>query len=305
MGSIPACAGEPAGRGRSPGRGWVYPRVCGGARGTRSQEMACHGLSPRVRGSPVASTAASTAGWSIPACAGEPRTSVGTATSERVYPRVCGGASTTPLLASFARGLSPRVRGSLASGVDDGQMEGSIPACAGEPGEDLGRTVRVRVYPRVCGGAGASCQWCCCLQGLSPRVRGSREFPRALGWVTGSIPACAGEPNIPPRRPCRLGVYPRVCGGASVRGRGTTSTSGLSPRVRGSPSDEVWAALVDGSIPACAGEPQPAGASPQSWGVYPRVCGGASPSPEPWPAAPGLSPRVRGSRKVGVGVPPP
>ena len=60
--------------------------------------------------------------------------------------------------------------------------------------------VQVRVYPRVCGGAGA----------IAP---GSDP-----GYI-GSIPACAGEPAAPigPAMGSTR-VYPRVCGGAA-RGR--------------------------------------------------------------------------------------
>jgi len=52
LGSIPACAGEPA---RS--RGWrarfgVYPRVCGRTRFKRIDPLKQTGLSPRVRGNP-------------------------------------------------------------------------------------------------------------------------------------------------------------------------------------------------------------------------------------------------------------
>jgi hypothetical protein len=52
VGSIPACAGEPAPcRGSSPGRR-VYPRVCGGAIMPSCRHLIIQGLSPRVRGSP-------------------------------------------------------------------------------------------------------------------------------------------------------------------------------------------------------------------------------------------------------------
>ena len=52
--------------------------------------------------------------------------------------------------------------------------EGSIPACAGEPGSELLRVIDAR----------------------------------------GSIPACAGEPDRQTRHRSSRGVYPRVCGGA-------------------------------------------------------------------------------------------
>ena len=50
----------------------VYPRVCGGTH-TEMREMADFlGLSPRVRGNPVAVECVASSTGSIPACAGEP-----------------------------------------------------------------------------------------------------------------------------------------------------------------------------------------------------------------------------------------
>ena len=95
-------------------------------------------------------------------------------------------------------------------------------------------------------------------EGLSPRVRGSR--------------VCVL------RFPCRLRVYPRVCGEAH--------REGASPR------------HCRGSIPACAGKPGTRdGTRTLTW-VYPRVCGEASRCTRASSERPGLSPRVRGSRDV-------
>ena len=79
--------------------------------------------------------------------------------------------------------------------------------------------------------------------------------------LTGSIPACAGEPaRSKPSVTTESRVYPRVCGGAlnactRVRLR---KTVGLSPRVRGS------RARMHLLSESCQRR------------VYPRVCGGAS-----------------------------
>ena len=70
--------------------------------------------------------------------------------------------------------------------------------------------------------------------GLSPRVRGSRGEHRAGAAYDGSIPTCAGEPSSSFCLPYRLGVYPRVCGGAVWERRPPVVFRGLSPRVRGS-----------------------------------------------------------------------
>ena len=152
--------------------------------------------------------------------------------------------------------------------------------------------------------------------GLSPRVRGSRYH--AVRWrpTGGSIPACAGKPSwLRTLTPCvgvyprvcgeavrppfeQLGqkVYPRVCGEAAVPEQPEARTKGLSPRVRGSPSDAQQYQLRVGSIPACAGKPFLSPRNVLRPTVYPRVCGEA----RAWSAVEvdqtGLSPRVRGSR---------
>ena len=112
-GSIPACAGEPTQECKSIRLSWVYPRVCGGTAKLRLMCAIHTGLSPRVRGNPRPGAQVAGIIGSIPACAGEPRTSISTITDRRVYPRVCGGTGGNPNVRSRSRGLSPRVRGNL------------------------------------------------------------------------------------------------------------------------------------------------------------------------------------------------
>ncbi len=52
-------------------------------------------------------------------------------------------------------------------------LQGSIPACAGEPTAEIAKRGHSWVYPRVCGGTGAAGSDKCYLVGLSPRVRGN------------------------------------------------------------------------------------------------------------------------------------
>ena len=111
--------------------------------------------------------------------------------------------------------------------------------------------------------------------GLSPRVRGNLIDGCANASVTGSIPACAGEPAVSILRQLFIGVYPRVCGGTMAfapvvwmttglsRVCGGTcvvklisdTDQGLSPRVRGNLRILPGTSVEAGSIPACAGEP--------------------------------------------------
>ena len=69
----------------------------------------------------------------LTACAGEPRYLLHVHGGLRVYPRVCGGARNPKMAKLKDRGLSPRVRGSLWVTYSHTLLEGSIPACAGEP----------------------------------------------------------------------------------------------------------------------------------------------------------------------------
>ena len=192
-------------------------------------------------------------------------------------------------------GLSPRVRGSRPlSGVAAVDV-GSIPACAGEPVLAYATPGTSGVYPRVCGGAPTRCSQETIRGGLSPRVRGSPHALQPGDDPRGSIPACAGEPPRAAARRRSEGVYPRVCGGAPTRCSQETIRGGLSPRVRGSRPLSGVAAVDVGSIPACAGEPVLAYATPGTSGVYPRVCGGAPTRCSQETIRGGLSPRVRGS----------
>ena len=95
------------------------------------------GLSPRVRGNLQGRIIISVAARSIPACAGEPSKTAHAAIRPRVYPRVCGG--TIPILWDkiVDWGLSPRVRGNHRRMRARTMKAGSIPACAGEPPNDI------------------------------------------------------------------------------------------------------------------------------------------------------------------------
>ena len=256
------------------------------------------GLSPRVRGKRHQLTPDDLLERSIPACAGETASSANHSLAAKVYPRVCGGNGHSPLVPGYGGGLSPRVRGKLVRWYFIEAKRRSIPACAGEtpdPGRPAGRG---QVYPRVCGGNHARNTSPAVSRGLSPRVRGKRRRPVRKGGAARSIPACAGETTrgigIWPRRP----VYPRVCGGNWTRLNPSTRGTGLSPRVRGKPAPPPEGGRRIGSIPACAGETAVSRFPYDSRAVYPRVCGGNIMTVHSFSSAQGLSPRVRGKRRI-------
>ena len=115
-------------------------------------------------------------------------------------------------------GLSPRVRGNRQRQRGRSVVYGSIPACAGEPAAIVDGALHDTVYPRVCGGTDGPPLEFDAHFGLSPRVRGNPLLQSQAGRVAGSIPACAGEPQVKLFVRPSVKVYPRVCGG-TVRQR--------------------------------------------------------------------------------------
>ena len=213
---------------------------------------------------------------SIPACAGEPNFRNILCPSARVYPRVCGGTHPPFHSGHSVRGLSPRVRGNQKICIRMSHWLGSIPACAGEP-------------LRWCAAGDAD-------KGLSPRVRGNPRRCNDAPVLGGSIPACAGEPTGPLKDDVVQRVYPRVCGGTLTSALRYLFHFGLSPRVRGNRTMGTDKCNHAGSIPACAGEPAARMRRRRQGMVYPRVCGGTSPTAGRLLAGIGLSPRVRGNQ---------
>ena len=272
--SIPACAGEPDTGSVDLHCDPVYPRVCGGTDAALSRFPSRTGLSPRVRGNRMSERREVRIDWSIPACAGEPHRWLSFGLCSRVYPRVCGGTTTSSAVRKADFGLSPRVRGNRPSLPRLDSHVRSIPACAGEPWVGTGRRTPRTVYPRVCGGTVRQRIDGLVIEGLSPRVRGNQMAVVVDEVVLRSIPACAGEPGVTYCEPCCGLVYPRVCGGTLPTTRLFPPSEGLSPRVRGNhrqhglPTTRLW------SIPACAGEPGVETAVGRRRRVYPRVCGG-------------------------------
>ena len=102
-GSIPACAGKPAGWRVATEVRRVHPRVCGEAAGPRHHHDPARGPSPRVRGSPPGGRGGCAAPGSIPACAGKPWFCRPATSRARVHPRVCGEASVKLLTRSPSR----------------------------------------------------------------------------------------------------------------------------------------------------------------------------------------------------------
>ncbi len=192
-------------------------------------------------------------------------------------------------------GPSPRVRGSLLLVCVHRRHEGSIPACAGKPGDSRSGGRRTRVHPRVCGEAASTDAPGPRRRGPSPRVRGSPCTASSSRRRRRSIPACAGKPRHRPPTRDWPGVHPRVCGEAATGATGAALDAGPSPRVRGSPVADLLGGADAGSIPACAGKPSGGPLAAERGRVHPRVCGEAGAAGAAHCGGTGPSPRVRGS----------
>ena len=300
--SIPARAGEPKFDGRQPLILEVYPRACGGTSIRVGDFDVPVGLSPRVRGNRAFAHPPVALLRSIPARAGEPKFDGRQPLILEVYPRACGGTSIRVGDFDVPVGLSPRVRGNRAFAHPPVALLRSIPARAGEPACPWASRNQATVYPRACGGTSSIPSIPSLSVGLSPRVRGNREYRCTVDCRPGSIPARAGEPVRTTRRTAGFTVYPRACGGTRLMPHTHQPATGLSPRVRGNPPFARCAGPGCGSIPARAGEPcRPSNLSAISR-VYPRACGGTTAAGDQYLAIAGLSPRVRGNR---WGRPPP
>ena len=284
-------------RHESPGK--VYPRECGGTLCASTHQRDIKGLSPRVRGNPVSCWHRDFTDRSIPASAGEPWPDRQAEQIREVYPRECGGTTTTPPTSTNVGGLSPRVRGNRQVDTSGFTPERSIPASAGEPKLGGRPALKAAVYPRECGGTSGAKGWALSPTGLSPRVRGNLLVQPYTIAHQRSIPASAGEPVLLSAAPPMQAVYPRECGGTGRYFLAEGIPTGLSPRVRGNRRGNDSDGCVLRSIPASAGEPVLLSAAPPMQAVYPRECGGTEAHEIEKRMNDGLSPRVRGNLPSG------
>ena len=116
---------------------------------------------------------------------------------ERVYPRVYGESVCRGQPDGDVHGLSPRVRGIRLRDEVGQRLRRSIPACTGNPADRIADREGVGVYPRVYGESDRVVMRVIRDAGLSPRVRGIPGGRDHAGGLSGSIPACTGNPIEP------------------------------------------------------------------------------------------------------------
>ena len=190
------------------------------------------------------------------------------------------------------------MRGTFALGARGVDLDGIIPACAGNTPKHGEPSVRRRDHPRVCGEHGHVLSVADRYSGSSPRVRGTpaRHLPVCV-WV-GIIPACAGNTPCAASRGTRRRDHPRVCGEHCGRCAPGSAARGSSPRVRGTPEALQVVAHGGGIIPACAGNTFTSRMARSASGDHPRVCGEHLHRLLDSLFGKGSSPRVRGTLRA-------
>ncbi len=335
---IPACAGNTRLPWGIPGWRSVHPRVCGehskirsnesspagssprvrGTRGRAQRDRARDGSSPRVRGTRLHRRGAGIDARFIPACAGNTGAQSLSRDSPRfipacagntpdepiwrdrlsVHPRVCGEHNNVVHVVGGAFGSSPRVRGTLQRHARLSVFPRFIPACAGNTSACFPSLPAMTVHPRVCGehkwffrdGSSAT--------GSSPRVRGTPPHSPERPDHPRFIPACAGNTGCLWLESRDSPVHPRVCGEHGRPWNLTISSTGSSPRVRGTLIDVTSQRSRSRFIPACAGNTFPFPPCLQSPPVHPRVCGEHDYFASQGEPEDGSSPRVRGTQRI-------
>ena len=210
----------------------------------------------------------------IPACAGETNPQPHAAGRTWDHPRLCGGNRRSCMRGRVRFGSSPLARGNAGSIEGEFYQEGSsplargkltvagpprgltgiIPACAGETRRASPPWWRRTDHPRLRGGNGAFLVWPTLSRGSSPLARGKlrRTLRRA--------------PNGPD--------HPRLRGGNQTGVTHGTDIAGSSPLARGKLVSEGSGEIVEGIIPACAGETYKLAPSDLPTWDHPRLRGG-------------------------------
>ena len=150
-GIIPACAGNSSLKLRTAHLVADHPRVCGEQLKATFIPPFCEGSSPRVRGTDRSIHGHVSQSGIIPACAGNRHILRHLSRCAWDHPRVCGEQPTIESTICFAKGSSPRVRGTATYVRSRTATSGIIPACAGNRFVSKVSVSGKRDHPRVCG----------------------------------------------------------------------------------------------------------------------------------------------------------
>ena len=186
-----------------------------------------------MRGTPCNFPETSVAPEIIPAYAGNTLWSMHASPSCGDHPRVCGEHPYRIIPIPEDMGSSPRMRGTLHVGDAIPDLDGIIPAYAGNTDQSIIAFPSCGDHPRVCGEHSDRPFILLDSLGSSPRMRGTPFTHFSGAERVGIIPAYAGNtcPNGRGSRSDR--DHPRVCGEHFFRVIAYVVQPGSSPRMRG------------------------------------------------------------------------
>ena len=211
------------------------------------------GSSPRGRGTESTLASRCQQARFIPAWAGNSDVSVRKIHPRAVHPRVGGEQAAVYPPSRSTPGSSPRARGTDLLDLLSKVLCRFIPAWAGNSREPARPYPWQPVHPRVGGEQALRRHWPSICAGSSPRGRGTGIETALAIDMRRFIPAWAGNRGDPGEGAPIISVHPRVGGEQSSAAVSNTSTSGSSPRGRGTASQAIYVSLLMRFIPAWAG----------------------------------------------------
>ncbi len=188
------------------------------------------------------------------------------------------------------------MRGTPPSSLSNHSCCGIIPAYAGNTRLAAWSAGCRGDHPRVCGEHVRNSIVSWCSSGSSPRMRGTRLATRPKTRSDGIIPAYAGNTSSSNRATVGTGDHPRVCGEHKGYSGKTSADTGSSPRMRGTPHELRDGRVIDGIIPAYAGNTRGGSNATADIRDHPRVCGEHTSRNSSRRRMTGSSPRMRGTR---------
>ena len=231
----------------------------------------------------------------IPALAGNRSVPRGALSSRTVHPRACGEQNTDRDIDHYSCGSSPRLRGTELLPLRVGFRFRFIPALAGNSIHNVFTGQSNSVHPRACGEQACSKTCVICIDGSSPRLRGTVAGTRRAWCKIRFIPALAGNSVVIASTGVSASVHPRACGEQCHDQYPTICPTGSSPRLRGTGSFITAIISRPRFIPALAGNRQLLAKQPNLPPVHPRACGEQQGLPQQSRPFFGSSPRLRGT----------
>ncbi len=274
----------------------VHPRACGEHMKDEWLTPPAIGSSPRLRGTRRCRGSGTWRWRFIPAPAGNTPLRPRYRARCTVHPRACGEHVTSTDAEGLSTGSSPRLRGTLPAGVGHGQRQRFIPAPAGNTFRPNTRRHTGTVHPRACGEHELPTGDSHITRGSSPRLRGT---PGASDQATRGerfIPAPAGNTGSGEGPGDGSAVHPRACGEHGRTQGGVVSSTGSSPRLRGTRRLRDIPRGRNRFIPAPAGNTVQGRSIIFFNTVHPRACGEHEEINREDVAKAGSSPRLRGTR---------